>query len=287
MARWPRVSVIIPTYNRAGMVPLAIESALAQEYPDLEVLVVDDGSTDATADVVRRFPVRYVRQANRGIASARNRGLHLATGDLVAFLDSDDLYLAGRLRDQVPYFLRWPETVLVYSWFSIRDQGGRVCPGRRCRLSGSIGRELLGKSMEGPLATATVMVRRDAVLVIGGFDEDFQLAEDTDLWCRLARTGSVGLVPKVVAEIRPHGGGRSTITREQRLAATLRILDKGFAADPTLPVALRRRLYVKAHLWSWLLAASTRLPARPSFWLRALWREPMGTTARLLSARHG
>jgi glycosyltransferase involved in cell wall biosynthesis len=278
--------VIIPTYNRAGMVRLAIESVLAQGYPDLEVLVVDDGSTDATPEVVQSFPVRYMRQPNRGTASARNRGIQVATGDLLAFLDSDDLYLAGRLRDQVAYFLQRPETVLVHSWFSIRDKSGRVCPGRRCRLSGSVGRELLAKSMQGPLATAAVMVRRDAAMMAGGFDEDFQLAEDTDLWCRLARTGPVGLVPKVVAEIRPHGGGPSTITRKQRLAATLRILDKGFAADPTLPVTLRWRLYVKAHLWSWLLALSTRLPARPSFWLRALWREPMAAAARVLPGRH-
>jgi glycosyltransferase involved in cell wall biosynthesis len=162
---WPRVSVIIPTWNRAGLVRTAIESALEQNYPHLEVLVVDDGSTDATEDVVKSFgaPVRYIRQANAGAASARNRGIREATGDLVAFLDSDDLFLPGKLQEQVQYFEQRPATVLVYCWFSILDEAGRTRIGRRCRLSGNVARELLWQSMQGPMATPTVLVRRDAL----------------------------------------------------------------------------------------------------------------------------
>lgn len=279
----PCVSVIIPTWNRAEFVRDAIDSVLAQDYPSLELLVIDDGSTDATPEVVRSYgdKVRYIRQANGGAASARNRGIAEATGEFVAFLDSDDLFLPGKLTEQVREFARQPEVVMVYSWFSILDASGRERLGRRFAATGQIARSLVAHSMQGPLATPTVMVRRAALLAAGGFDETMRLSEDTDLWCRLARLGPVGLVPRVLVQVRRHDGNLSRGPGRARfLAASLRILDKAFAADPTLAPLWKARIRAKAHLWSWIVGAAGLLPSGLSFWLRAMWTNPRATVGR-------
>lgn len=285
---WPRVSVIIPTYNRAPLVGAAIASVLDQDYPNLELLVIDDGSTDDTAEVVRQFgpTVRYIEQANAGAARARNRGIELATGELVAFLDSDDLFLPGKLKEQVQCFQQQSALVLVYCWFSILDDHGRHRLGRRCRLSGPVAQELLAQSMKGPLATPTIMVRRSALLEVGPFDESMALSEDTDLWCRLARLGPIGLVPEVLVQVRRHSGNLSFAPGRKRYrGAALRILDKAFAADSSIPRFRRAWLYFNAHLWSWLVAAGNVLPLGPSFWLRALWTNPLATLGQWLRNR--
>ena len=279
---WPRVSVVIPTWNRAAWIADAIFSVLDQNYPNLEVIVVDDGSTDETAAVVRRFghEVRYVRQENGGPASARNRGIRTATGEFVAFLDSDDLFETGKLHEQVQYFRRNPEAILVYCWFSIVDECGRKRLGRRCNLSGLVADALLARCMQGPIATPTVMVRRSALLESGGFDEGMSLSEDIDLWCRLARLGPIGLIPEVLVRVRRHGANVSRgAGRRRYLAAALRIIDKSGEGD-SLSHLKRLRLKTKAHLWSWLVLVGGLLPAGTSFWLRALLTNPLALLRR-------
>jgi len=276
------VSVVIPTWNRANWIADAILSVLNQSYPNLEAIVVDDGSSDETAAVVRRFgsEVRYIRQENGGPASARNRGIRAASGEFVAFLDSDDLFESGKLHEQVQYFRRNPEAILVYCWFSIVDDSGRKRLGRRCNLAGHVADELLWRCMQGPLATPTVMVRRAALLESGGFDECMPLSEDIDLWCRLARLGPIGLIPEVLVRVRRHGANVSKgAGRKKHLAAALRIIDKATAANH-LPLLTRGRLRAKAHLWSWLVLIGGMLPAGTSFWLRALLTNPMALLRR-------
>ena len=287
-AALPRVTVIIPTYNRSRFVCEAIDSVLAQNYANLELLVIDDGSTDNTAQVVSAYgpAVRYLRQANAGAAAARNRGIELATGTLVAFLDSDDLFLDGKLARQVQVFARQPETVFAYSWFSILDEAGRTRLGRRCRLTGCVAEQLLAQCMQGPLATPTIMVRRDALRSVGGFDETMHLSEDIDLWCRLARLGPIALIPEVLVEVRRHGGNLSRGPGRRRyLAAALRILNKAFAADSGLGASLRLKLYAKAHLWSWMVRLAGMLPRGASFRLRSLWTNPVATLRQWLSRK--
>lgn len=284
----PSVSVVIPTYNRARLVGDAITSVLQQGYPRLEIVVVDDGSTDDTADVVKAFgpAVRYVRQPNGGPARARNTGIAQATGELLAFLDSDDLYLPGKLHAQVEYFARHPETLMTYCWFNIVDADGRQRLGRRCRLSGRVHRELLSQCMQGPIYPSTVMARRDALLKIGGLDESMPLSDDTDLFCRLAHLGPIGLVPEVRVQLRRLGDNVSRGPgRAKYFAVTRRILDKAFAADSAYGALLRHKLYLKARLWSWLVDFGGRMPAGMSFWLRAFWTNPLDACARRVYRR--
>jgi glycosyltransferase involved in cell wall biosynthesis len=285
---WPKVSVVIPTFNRAHLLPEAIKSVLLQGYPNLEIIVVDDGSTDQTESVARSHEplVRYVRQENAGPAAARNLGMMHCTGEFVAFLDSDDLFLPGKLHEQVQYFRQRPQTVLVYCWYEVIDGAGRRRVGRRCRLAGHAGRKLLAQCMQGPLATPTVVARRSALLAAGGFDPSMRLSEDIDLWCRVARLGPIGLVPEILVSVRRLGDGASRgPSRCAMLAASRRILEKAFITDGSFSPVRRLWLHAKALLWSWLVAAGRRLPSGPSFWLRAMWTNPLATLRAWLSKR--
>ena len=196
LPRRPAVTAVLPTYNRAHLLPRALDSALAQTYEDFELLVIDDGSSDDTGAVVRGYRdsrVRYLRQRrNAGVSSARNRGLREARGDLVAFLDSDDEWLPEKLALQVQRFGKVPERVgLVYGAVENEDgAGGRtiMVPTRR----GNVYRELLlANVIHG---TSGVMIRRSVVPAVGFFDELIPAIEDYDYWVRLARFFEVDFV---------------------------------------------------------------------------------------------
>lgn len=288
LADLPRITVVIPTYNRAHIVGEAIQSVLDQQYPNLELIVVDDGSADDTERAVQPFlsNIKFLRKPNGGPASARNHGIAAATGELVAFLDSDDLYLPGKLARQVRQFQAEPETVLAYCWFLISDGDGRLRMGRRCRLHGSAYRELLGECMKGPLYPSAVMIRRTALEQAGTFDETMRIADDTDLFCRIARIGPIGLIPEPLVQLRRFGDNVSRGPgRARYLALTARILEKAFAADKSLGLGYRLKLYAKIYYWSWLVGIGGLLPKGASFWLRALWTNPLVTLSQLGTGR--
>lgn len=185
----PLVSVVIPTYNRADTITRAISSVLAQDYAPLEIIVVDDGSTDATAWIVEQLGderVRLVRQANGGVAAARNRGIAEARGAFVAFLDSDDEWLPGKLAAQVALFRAGsPHLGFVYSGYeSIAADGTRTR--HEAAHRGWIYRDLLAGNVVTGCGSTTVF-RREALALVGGFDTDLPANEDYDLVLRVAR----------------------------------------------------------------------------------------------------
>jgi glycosyltransferase involved in cell wall biosynthesis len=206
----PLVSVIIPTYNRAAYVGDAIRSVQAQTYGNVEIIVADDGSTDNTAEVVAEFgdAVIYLPLSHRGQpAATRNEGFRAAQGEYIAFLDSDDLYLPGKLLLQLGAFETHPEVGLVYSnGHFFRDDPGRstgyVLDGLPSP-SGSVFPELLRGNF---LSPSVVLIRRSCLNVVGLFDErpDFLAVEDFDLWLRIAAQFPVFYVPGDVAAIRRH-----------------------------------------------------------------------------------
>jgi glycosyltransferase involved in cell wall biosynthesis len=169
------ISVVIPAYNAAGFVGNAIESVLAQSLQPIEILVVDDGSADDTADVVARYPspVRVIRQANGGPAAARNHGVREATGDWIALLDADDTWLPPKLEGQAE-FTGSPDVGVIHSWpypTSVPARAGFD--------------ELWKRNI---VHTSAALVRRAAFDEVGGFDEDRALisVEDYNLWLRMA-----------------------------------------------------------------------------------------------------
>jgi glycosyltransferase involved in cell wall biosynthesis len=189
----PRVSVIIPTYNRAWSLHAAVQSVLKQTYADYELIVVDDGSTDETAAMLSRFKgVSVLHQERQGVSAARNRGVRASQGEFVAFLDSDDTWLPDKLSVQVRYFDDNPGAVICQTEEIWVRRGVRVNPGRRHRKqAGMIFKPSLALCLVSPSA---VMLRRSLFASIGGFDEQLPACEDYDLWLRISCRYPIGLI---------------------------------------------------------------------------------------------
>ncbi len=234
----PRVSVIIPTYNRAGLVQEAVASVLAQTYQDFELLVVDDGSTDGTPETLEAYggAIRVLRRPHRkGVSAARNRGSSAATGEWLAFLDSDDLWLPEKLARQMAYLAAHPRLLLSQTEETWVRRGLRVNPPRSHRKEG--GRIFL-RSLERCLVSpSAVILHRRLLEEHGGFDESLPAAEDYDLWLRLTWRYDVGLLPEPL--IIKRGGHGDQLSRQwgldrYRIQALLKIV-----AEPDLPAPYR------------------------------------------------
>ncbi len=175
MKQTPSISVVIPAYNSAGFIGSAIESVLSQTLPATEVIVVDDGSSDNTAEVVSKYPapVRLIRQANGGPAAARNHGIREAVGDWIGLLDADDAWLPTKLERQAE-LTGDPKVGVIHSW-----PGATSVPAR------ANFNDLWERNI---VHTSSVLVRQSAVNQAGGFDEDRALisVEDYNLWLKIA-----------------------------------------------------------------------------------------------------
>ncbi len=204
----PRVSVILPTYNRASLLKYALDSVMSQTFRDLEVIVVDDGSTDETAEIVKSYSrgIRYLYVEHSGLPSVtRNAGLRLTKGEHVAFLDSDDEWLPEKVERQVEVLETHPAIGLVCS-NALTLEHGQTKPGRlylRDDLGGS-GWVLAKLLRENFVITSTVLMRRSLFDRIGGFSEDPSLCalEDYDLWLRVAAVAEIYYVPEALAIYR-------------------------------------------------------------------------------------
>ncbi len=212
------VSVIIPCYNQARFLKEAIDSVLAQRYPDCETIVVDDGSTDNTHEVAAAFDgVICLRQPNQGLAAARNAGFHHSHGACVVFLDADDRLLPNALQAGADFLDAHPDNVFVYGSYAYIDEKGRRISGSPpCRPAGDAYSALLrGRNFIAMIAT--VMFRRTILEQVGGFDKSFPGCEDYELLLRCARHGAIGRHEQVIAEYRQHSAGYS---RNSRLMLT-------------------------------------------------------------------
>ncbi len=180
------VSVIIPAYNRARSLRKAIESVLGQSYQDYELIVVDDGSEDETADMIgKEFPgIVYIRQENRGPAAARNRGIERAGAALLAFLDSDDWFAGNKLEEQLAVMDRNPSCNISHTneiWY----RNGRVLNQKRRHRKNS--GNIFSQSLElCAVSMSTVMIRREIFERYGLFDEEYPCCEDYEFWLRLS-----------------------------------------------------------------------------------------------------
>lgn len=204
----PRVTVVIPTYNRAQFIAEAIQSVLEQTFRDFELIVVDDGSTDDTAAVVSRFTdprLRYIYQTNQERSAARNHGLRLARGEYVAFLDSDDVWLPAKLEHQVALLDARPAMGLVYTGAYIFE-GQCTFMEQRPRCRGEVLKALLMEDNVVCGSASTALVRRACFDSVGSFDENLRACEDWDMWLRLAAGGyEFDFVPQPLARCRVHG----------------------------------------------------------------------------------
>jgi GT2 family glycosyltransferase len=223
-----RVSVVVPTHDRAGLLPRALASVRRQTFTDHEIIVVDDGSTDDTERVLRDLgvPLRYLRQRHAGVSAARNRGVAAARGEWIAFLDSDDEWLPEKLARQMAFIAARGGVDACQTEEIWMRNGVRVNPGLRHRKpSGDIFLPSLARCLVSPSA---VVIRRTLLDAAGGFDEGLPACEDYDLWLRVAVGAPVHLVPELLT-IR-YAGHAGQLSRRHwgmdrfRVAALARLL---------------------------------------------------------------
>ncbi len=237
------ISVIIPTHNRWHTLSQALVSVLSQENVLLEVIVIDDGSTDGTREMIRdRFPqVEYFFQKNQGPAAARNRGIEKARGKWVAFLDSDDEWLPGKLKAQLDFFDQHPELLIAQTEEIWVRNGKRVNPMKKHqKFGGWIFEKCLPLCVISPSA---VMIHRKIFDEVGLFDESYPACEDYELWLRIASKFPVGLIEKPL--IVKYGGHPDQRSHEFpamdlfRIRALTKILDAGTLNSLQRDAALR------------------------------------------------
>lgn len=246
----PTVSIIVPTYNRAAYILEALDSVFVQTYSDYEIIVVDDGSTDNTAEVLKTLvdqdKIHYVHQENGGESAARNHGIRLAQGKYIAFLDSDDLFLPSKLEKQVTFLDDHPDIGFVQSWYSkFNDAGEQLGVRNTSIFSGWVYPKIL-LFWAVLMAVPCVLVRREVLAEIGGFDENQYWGPDLDLWRRITKKHPVGVIPEVLSKIRVHPGNLSA-NKLDAVKWFERYLQKSFDDDPNLGWVFCRRVWSKMY----------------------------------------
>jgi glycosyltransferase involved in cell wall biosynthesis len=248
----PLVSVVIPTFNRAWSLAEAVDSVLSQELRGFELIVVDDGSTDDTLQLLERYgdAIRVLRREHRGVSAARNAGVAAGRGELIAFLDSDDLWLPGKLQRQVDFFASHPEALICQTEELWVKNGRRVNPGKRHRKpDGMIFEPSLDLCLVSPSA---VMARRELFDRVGLFDESLPACEDYDLWLRVSCRFPVHRIE--TALIVKRGGHADQLSRAWgldrfRVAALVKLLNDD-SLNGTQRQAARRVLRRKCAVYA-------------------------------------
>lgn len=227
----PRVSVIIPTYNRLGFLREALDSVHAQTFRDYEVIIIDDGSTEDVAAGVADHPVksRIVRQDRSGPGAARNRGIDEAAADTIAFLDSDDLWAPTKLARFLQVLDETPEIRIVYGPMLPIDAERHDVPGRTkpCH-DGRITTPLFLSSF---VHVPTVVCKKSTLVDIGGFDPSLPVCEDYDLWLRLSVSEPFALVEEPLAYRRLHGDRLSKSSMARNLSVKADVLRRFRESD--------------------------------------------------------
>ena len=217
----PQVSVVIPVWNGERHLKQAIESILGQDFADFELIVIDDGSTDCSAEIVSAFAneprVVLHKQANAGVVAARNAGLRLAKAEFVAFLDADDIALPGRLARQVAFLRANPEVSVIGTDIAYFNDAKGVI--RTQKFPFGAARVAVALETGNPLAQPSVMIRKRMAIEAGGYREAFRFgAEDYDLWLRLSEKHPLDNLPEVLTLYRIHP---DSLTHQRRHEQTL------------------------------------------------------------------
>ena len=213
----PEVSVIIPTYNSAQFLVEALQSVFDQTFKDYEIIIVDDGSTDHTKQLISRYinEIKYIFQENAGPAKAKNRGIMSSSGIYVAFLDADDVWLPTKLEKQVSVFHQDQELAMVFTENSCFDEKRGIFQrsiGKRNKLmNGDIARNIF---LHSGVSTPTVMVRREIFNEVGLFEEELYMGEDDNMWVRIASNFKVELIDEPLVKVRSHPN-RTTVNKSK------------------------------------------------------------------------
>jgi hypothetical protein len=274
----PVISVVLPVYNCAQYAGEAVQSILDQSFPNFEFIIIDDGSTDNTLDVLRGFRdprIQFITQKNRGLAFTLNRGLELARGRYIARQDADDISLPDRFSKQVSFLEMNPSCALVGTWAEIwceREKTGRVH--RHPSDSATLKFELL---FNNPFVHSSVMLRKSALEQVGPYASDgFRETEDYELWSRIARHHDVANIPEVLQIYRETTGSLSRMPQTPIVDQVVRLSTANLAwasgTDDASPDAINLAALVHS--------AQALLISRPSFaGMREVLRRAVGRIA--------
>ncbi len=203
MSFGPSFSVIIPTFNRSHTLSRAINSVLNQKYKNFELIVIDDGSTDDTWDVLAKYPdIKILKQKNYGVSHARNRGINVAKGEWIAFLDSDDEWLPQKLELQAKYIMNNPEINWVHGEEIWIRNGVRVNQMKKHKKGG--GDQFLASLKLCAISPSTVVIKKTLLSDMGNFREDYLVCEDYDLWLKISSVYPIGFIQEPI--IKKYGG---------------------------------------------------------------------------------
>jgi len=235
----PRVSVVLTTHNGAsrGYLVEAIESVLHQSYETYELLIVDDGSNDHTREQCNLFltnpRVRYLYQANKGLAGARNAGIRAACGEFICFLDDDDIWKQNKLQSQIDFIETQLSEIenwgLVFTWLELIDSKGKVISFRGGRNKGRVYKKLVFENIIG--APSSVLVKRGVLEDIGLFDESLSSCEDWDLWLRISKKYLVFPVKDYLVRYREHQNSMSA-NFDKMFSSAKQVVDKVLTEAP-------------------------------------------------------
>ena len=250
----PKISIIIPTFDRAQKVERAVRSVLNQGFKDFEVIIVDDSSTDNTEQTLAKYRswIKYIRQpVNRGVSAARNTGVNSSIGPWIAFLDSDDYWLSQKLYAQMEFIDRNPGTVACQTGEIWIRRGSRVNPKRKHKKpSGNIFRQSLKLCLVSP---SSVILKRSLFEEVGLFDETLPACEDYDLWLRISCRYPIYLIDK---ELVVKEGGhedqlsqRFTCMDRFRIRAIVKLIKSGILSSDQIRAA-KEELSIKCRIYA-------------------------------------
>jgi len=238
----PLVSVIIPAYNRAWILKEAVDSVLSQNFFDFELIVVDDGSEDNTQDILASYGnrIRIIRQKNKGVSSARNKGIFSSSGRYIAFLDSDDIWLKGKLSTQLEFFESNPDALICQTEEIWLKNGRMVNPGKRHKkISGFFFEKSLELCMVSPSA---VMMQRSLFDKVGLFDETLSACEDYDMWLRVNCRHPISLISTPL--IIKRGGHKDQLSGmhsldKYRIQSIIKLIEKRLLSEEQQKLAIK------------------------------------------------
>lgn len=280
-----KVSVVIPTYNYARFIGEAIESILVQTHPISDIVVVDDGSTDETQQVVAKFgsKIRYIKKENGGVCSARNVGIENSTGDFIAFFDADDISHPTKIEKQLAKFAEDAEVGLVHCGIRELDADGNIIQLNQNGKEGWVADEmlLLKPTIIGP--GGTIMVRREVIAAVGAFDEQIEIYEDWEFCYRIARKYKIGFVNEALIDYRLHGD--NSHLNLEKMERSLKIaFAKAFETGDKKIQRLRRESY--SNFYKVLAGSYFHQRNYPMFVknaLKSLWLKPSNIKYSLTS----
>ncbi|MUL38749.1 glycosyltransferase family 2 protein [Gloeocapsopsis dulcis] len=247
----PKVSVIIPAFNAMPYLPETVESVLQQTFTDFEVLIVNDGSSDYTAQWVSQLVdprIKLISQVNQGLSGARNTGITHAQGEYIAFLDADDLWEPTKLEKQVHSLEENPTLGLVYTWSTLVDRTGESI-GRVFAYcaEGDTWKKLIEENVVG--CGSAAMVHRCCFETVGVFDRNLRSAEDWDMWIRIASRYPFAVVKEPLVQYRQHPSNMSKNWQVMEQAFRI-VIEKAFQSAPPELLYLKKRSYGYINLCS-------------------------------------